>query len=202
MEMFADATSLRAYMGVTGLNGEHSPQCVKFLQVFKNHMSDLDARIVEGGRLLKYLRDKVDDVFTGADSAVTLVDSKVMEVERDDSTGQDVFKYSALVDVHLLQDKTAISQYQDGDGDGNPKYTPSSVTLHDVKFNVELVPVLDDDVIKYNVTYTIPAQPLHTTFDKVVYKYNGRVKSKSLPNEIPVGGVELTSALSYSSSLI
>ena len=79
MEMFADATSLRAYMGVTGLSDEHADQCVKFLQVFKNHMSDLDARIVEGGMLLKYLRNKVDGVFTGKDeSAVTLVDSKAM----------------------------------------------------------------------------------------------------------------------------
>ena len=79
MEMFADATSLRAYMGVTGLSDEHADQCVKFLQVFKNHMSDLDARTVEGGMLLKYLRNKVDGVFTGKDeSAVTLVDSKAM----------------------------------------------------------------------------------------------------------------------------
>lgn len=101
LDMLPDETSLDHYVAANGLDAE-SDEGVKFSQIYKNNLVDIDESRIANGNLYKHLVGKIYSAF-GTNTSILVVDSPSIEVKR--VSGVDTFTYVVYMDVHIRQNK-------------------------------------------------------------------------------------------------
>ena len=177
LDMFSDQTSLNNYV----LAGHPMPDDVaqsKFLEVFKNHVVEIDDTDMEHGFVYGKFASEIQDVF-GENSNLTLVDGSSIKVKRVDS--RDEFTYDVLMDINILQNKKLLDELYDGTTTSpyERKYLLGDVVVKDVKCEVKFTPKFKSENntdLVYDVSYTVVGGEYNVEWSKIVYAYNGQVK--------------------------
>ena len=83
LDMFTDSASLDNYIIANNGLEIDSEECVKFAQVYKNNLLDIDESRISYGNVYRHLTDNIQKTF-GLNSNVIVVDSPSIEVRRMD----------------------------------------------------------------------------------------------------------------------
>ena len=102
LDMFIDESSLNHYAVANGLLDVSSDECVKFSQIYKNNLEEIDESNIANGNLYKHLMGKIDSAF-GTNTSILVADSPSIEVKR--VSNVDTFTYVVWMDVHIRQNK-------------------------------------------------------------------------------------------------
>lgn len=177
LDMLPDETSLDHFVAANGLDVE-SDECVKFSQVYKNNLKEIDESNIANGKLYKHLNGKIDDAF-GKDTSILVVDSPSIEVKRVSSV--DTFTYVVWMDVHIRQNKNWM---QDNGEDG--KFVIANAKIEDVRCLVQFTPIYDGSKDRDNMTYDVlysvdTTQPYTAKYNQIIYKRDGKVKYMTTP---------------------
>ena len=180
LDMFTDSASLDHYVIANDLNID-SDDCLKFAQVFKNNLVDIDESNMVDGNVYRHLSDNIASAF-GSKSNILVVDSPSIEVKRiKDSKGNDVdtFTYNVLMDVHIMQNKEWMKKHSTYDG----KYVIANAVVKDMECSVTITPTYnkDDGNISYEAKYVVNKKPsdrdtYDVEYNQIVYNYNGKTK--------------------------
>ena len=116
LDMFTDNASLNNYIIANNGLSMDSNECVKFSQIYKNNLEDIDESNMADGNVYGYLTGKINETF-GNNSNVLVADSPSIVVNRITSAGNDVdtFTYNVLMDVHIMQNKVWMKNKSDYD---------------------------------------------------------------------------------------
>ena len=188
LDMLPDETSLDHFVAANRLDAD-SDECVKFSQIYKNNLKEIDESNIANGNLYKYLTGKIDDAF-GANTSILVVDSPSIEVKRVD--GVDTFTYVVYMDVHIRQNKNWMRENGE---DGN--FVIANAKIEDVKCMVKFTPIYDNrtyrDNMTYDVSYSVDTAPEYSVkYNQIIYKRDGKVKYMTTPEERTISGVVLS----------
>ena len=107
LDMFTDNASLDNYIIANNGLDIDSNECVKFSQIYKNNLEDIDESNMVDGNVYGRLSNNIRNTF-GNKTNVLVADSPSIVVKRiKNSTNHDddVFTYNVLMDAHIMQNK-------------------------------------------------------------------------------------------------
>lgn len=195
LDVFTDAASLDNYIIANNGLGIDSDECVKFSQIYKNNLEDIDESNMVNGNIYGYLKDKVDGTF-GTNSDVLVVDSPSIEVKRIDDV--DTFTYKVLMDVYIMQNKEWMQNHSTLNG----KYVIANAIVKDMECSVEITPIYNsgNGSVTYSANYSVDiSNPYNVEYNQIVYNYNGNTKHMTTPetrnvqvNFSDISGLDLT----------
>lgn len=154
LDMFNDLQSRDNYTKAQNVV-ETSDVCLKFSEVFKNNLNDIDDSRIFGGTLYAKLTELMDGVF-GQDQTILMVDEPSFVVTRADQNQPDQFTCTAYFDLDLRLDsgkhEAAISN-----ADANKlKWVIGHAIIKNVKCQIVFTPIFNKTTdMTYTATYTI-----------------------------------------------
>ena len=181
LDMFTDQTSLKDYE-LGAVNPPSDEYKAKFLEVFKNHVVEVDDFGMDNGLVYGHVKSALARGF-GDNLSLVLVDAPSFVATR--SSDQDTFTSTIKFDIHVHQNKSLLESLYIG----NPvtyedKYILCDAVVKDVECKMEIKPTLiwsgAAPSIKYTSKYTITNKPYSVEYSKIAYAHNGYVTIKSL----------------------
>ena len=191
LDMFTDTASLDNYTIANNNLDIDSDECVKFSQVYKNNLDDIDDSNMVDGNVYKHLSDKIKATF-GANQDIKIVDAPSIEVKRIEQTGDDTFEYNVLMDVHIMQNK----DWMENHSSSNNKFVIANAIVKDMRCRVKFTPKYDASTgaitysYEYSVEHGTSENPYVVEYNQIVYNYNGKTKSmttsdvRTIPNVV------------------
>lgn len=147
----------------------------KFGEVYKNDIKVLDDIDLSQGRICETLNGCIQSVF-GTGTTVDLLYQPSITAERVSEI--DKFKYQVKFNLNLSVKRNIV----DKSTFGERKYIIGNATVKDVICEVQFTPKFSyaTPQMKYDVMYTVVGNQYKATYNKILYVYNGKVRSKSV----------------------
>ena len=161
LDLFNDLQSRDNYCLAQQKDADSS-EVVKFSEVYKNNLREIDDSAMFGGNLYNHLQGLVSRVF-GSGSTVMMVDKPSICVTRSNSV--DKFTYTAYFDIDVRLDK---GKYGDVIASTNKtNWVVGHATINGVKCTVEMSPKFNgaSSAMTYDVTYKIVGATYSCTYD-------------------------------------
>lgn len=191
LDLFTDAACLDNYVQAWNLDVE-SDECAKFSQVYKNNLDDIDESNIVNGNVYGHLRSNIERTFrdgtTGNQKqSILVVDSPSIEVRRTSVEKVDTFTYKVLMDVHIIQNKSWMSEKFKRNKSGyDKKYVIANAIVQDMECSVKFTPKYNPSTgsITYDVLYSVDKSKNYVVkYNQIVYNYNGKTKLKTIAPE-------------------
>ena len=183
LDMFSDSVSQDNYI-VSQVDrvSIDSPDYAKFCQVYKNHIVDIDDSNIYKGNLYKYLDGLIQggtNSAFGNSNYLTLVDEPSIKVTRVSLSGKYThkFEYTVWFDVYFRNKKSVF------DSGVDKTFMVGDVVVKHVKCVTTFIPKYDggfalNTPMKYDVTYTVKGEQYDVEYDQVIYRFNGKTRTK------------------------
>lgn len=177
LDLFTDEQQIENFRLVHGLeNG--GEEVDKFEEVFKNNIQTLDDIDLSQGHLCTALNGCIDSAFGGANNTVDLLYQPSITAMRISSV--DRFTYEVKFDLSLSVNRNLV----DSNTFGEKKYIVGNAVVKDILCQVTFTPKFsysdDSPQMKYDVEYRIAGGNYKATYGKILYVYNGKVRSKNI----------------------
>lgn len=178
LELFTDKASCESLYVVTG-KGEDSVESLKFQQVFKNCIEEIDDSKILLGKAYGYLNGVVETVF-GDSTSLPLVDKSSIQVTRVEQ--QDNFTYNVHLDLYLMHSNDYLKEkthYAAFDG----RWVVGNAVVKDIECKVTFTPKFTYAAgeMTYDVKYEIVGGEYDTEFSQIVYNLDKKTKHKNVP---------------------
>ena len=185
-DLFTDTQSLENYIVAWNLDVD-SEDCVKFSQIYKNNLVELDDTNLKRGFVYQYLASKINATF-GDKTNILVVDSPSIEVRRitREQADVDTFKYDVLMNLHLMQNKDLMKQMLKGDRtEYEKKFILGNAIVHDMHCIATFTPkyVPDTGTMTYDATYEVKSGYHDVTYNQIIYNLDGKTKHKTISPE-------------------
>lgn len=198
LDLFTDSASLDNYIVAWELDIE-SEKCLKFSQVYKNNLEDIDESNMSNGKVYGHLVDNITQTFKNPDfpynqmSNIFVVDSPSINVTR--VLPVDEFRYDILMDVNIVQNKNWMREvFGNNPTDYDNRYVIANAIIQDMRCSVTFTPKYNstNGKMTYDVTYAVDkgsaSNKYTVTYNQIVYNRNKKTKHKTIA---PAGSIEL-----------
>lgn len=187
VDMFSDIQSLQ-FHDIGNECQESSIEHMKYAEVFKNHLNEVDSSHMQNGKIWNYMNNKVNSTFDN-NGSIKLVDSPSILVKRIGNV--DNFTYKVNIDLAIRAPKNLLK----GHDEYETKYIIGNAIIKDLECEVTFVPkfnVLGN--MTYNVTYKVNGKTnAIAEYNQIIYNYLNKTKTKFLDSKYVTVDVNGTS---------